>query len=102
MRELGYLEGKDYTSEWRSVEGKYERVPEVATELARLKVDVIVTATIAALPALKRTITTIPIVMAISTDPVGSGLVASLARPGGNMTGLASSFDNLRPSNWNC
>jgi len=65
MRELCYLEGKDYISEWRSVEGKYERVPEVATELARLKVDVIVTATIAALPALKRTITTIPIVMAI-------------------------------------
>jgi putative tryptophan/tyrosine transport system substrate-binding protein len=97
MRELGYLEGKDYISEWRSVEGKYERVPEIAAELARLKVDVIVTGTIAALPALKRTITTIPIVMAISTDPVGSGLVASLARPGGNMTGLASSFDESSP-----
>jgi putative tryptophan/tyrosine transport system substrate-binding protein len=53
MRELGYLEGKDYISEWRSVEGKYERVPEIAAELARLKVDVIVTGTIAALPALK-------------------------------------------------
>jgi putative ABC transport system substrate-binding protein len=81
MRELGYREGIDYISEWRSVEGKYERVPEIAAELVRLKVDVIVTGTIAALPALKRTITTIPIVMANSTDPVGTGLVASVARP---------------------
>jgi putative tryptophan/tyrosine transport system substrate-binding protein len=97
MGELGYLEGKDYISEWRSVEGKYERVPEISAELVRLRVDVIVTGTAAALPALKRTITTIPIVMATSTDPVGSGLVESLARPGGNMTGLASSYDDSSP-----
>jgi putative ABC transport system substrate-binding protein len=97
MRELGYLEGKDYISEWRSVEGKYERVSEIAAELVRLKVDVIVTGTIAALPTLKRTITTIPIVMANSTDPVGNGLVTSLARPGGNMTGLAGSYDDSSP-----
>jgi putative ABC transport system substrate-binding protein len=97
MRDLGYLEGKDYISEWRSVEGKYERVPEIAAELVRLKVDVIVTATIAALPTLKATITTIPIVMANSTDPVGNSLVTSLAHPGGNMTGLASSSDDSSP-----
>jgi putative ABC transport system substrate-binding protein len=97
MRELGYVEGKDYVSEWRSLEEKYERVPEIAAELVRLKVDVIVTATGAALPALKRTVTTIPIVMAGSTDPIGKGLVTSLARPGGNITGLASSTDDSSP-----
>jgi putative ABC transport system substrate-binding protein len=93
----GYVEGKDYISEWRSLEGKYERVPEIAAELVRLKVDVIVTGMIAALPILKRTITTIPIVMANSTDPVGNGLVTSLGRPGGNMTGLAGSYDDSSP-----
>jgi len=97
MGELGYVEGKDFVIEWRSVEGKYERIPEIATELVGLKVDVIVTATIAALPTLKRTITAIPIVMANSTDPVGNGLVMSLARPGGNMTGLTSSSDDSSP-----
>ena len=97
MRELGYVEGKDYVSEWRSLDGKYERVPEIAAELVRLKVDVIVTGTIAALPTLKRTITTLPIVMANSTDPVGNGLVTSLARPGGNITGLTGSFDDSSP-----
>jgi putative ABC transport system substrate-binding protein len=81
MGELGYVEGKDFVIEWRSVEGKYERIPEIAKELVGLKVDVIVTGTIAALPILKRTITAIPIVMANSTDPVGNGLVMSLARP---------------------
>lgn len=97
MRELGYVEGKDFVIEWRSVEGKYERIPETAAELMRLNVDIIVTATIAALPILKRTITTVPIVMANSTDPVGNGLVTTLARPGGNMTGLASSSDDSSP-----
>jgi putative ABC transport system substrate-binding protein len=97
MGELGYVEGKDFVIEWRSVEGKYERIPEIATELVELKVDVIVTALIAALPTLKRTITAIPIVMANSTDPVGNGLVMSLARPGGNMTGLTSSSDDSAP-----
>ena len=97
MRELGYVEGKDFVIEWRSVEGNYERFPELADELARLKVDVIVTGVTAALPALKRATTTIPIVMAYSIDPVGIGLVASLARPGGNITGLASSSDDSSP-----
>ena len=97
MREHGYVDGKDYAIEWRSAEESYERIPEIAAEFVRLKVDVIITATGAALPTLKRMITTIPIVMAFSTDPVGNGLVASLAQPGGNMTGLAGSSDDSSP-----
>jgi putative ABC transport system substrate-binding protein len=97
MRELGYTEGKEFVIEWRSVEGRYEQIPEIVAELLRLKVDVIVTALSAALPTLKQAITTIPIVMAYSTDPVGNGLVASLVRPGGNITGLASSSDDSSP-----
>jgi len=97
MRELGYVEGKDFVIEWRFLEGNYDRIPEIVAELVRLKVDVIVTSSGAALPALKREITTIPIVMAPSTDPVGNGLVASLVHPGGNMTGLATSSDDSAP-----
>ena len=97
MRELGYVEGKDFVIEWRSVEGKYERFPEIAAELVRLKVDVFVTGVTAALPALQRATTTIPIVIAYSTDPVGNGLVASLVHPGGNITGLAGSSDDSSP-----
>jgi putative ABC transport system substrate-binding protein len=97
MRELGYIEGKDFVIEWRSVEGRYERFPEIAAELVRLKVDVFVTGVTAALPALKRATTTIPIVMAYSTDPVGNGLVASLVHPGSNITGLAGSSDDSSP-----
>jgi putative ABC transport system substrate-binding protein len=97
MRELGYIEEKDFVIEWRSVEGRYERFPEIAAELMRLKVDIFVTGVTAALPALQRTTTTIPIVMAYSTDPVGNGLVASLVHPGGNITGLAGSSDDSSP-----
>ena len=97
MREHGYVDGKDYVIEWRSNEGNFERIPEIAAEFLRLKVDVLVTALGAALPTLKRTLTTIPIVMVFSIDPVGNGLVASLARPGGNMTGLAGSSDDSSP-----
>ena len=97
MRDLGYVEGKDFVLEWRSVEGKYERFSEIMPELVRLKVDVIVTGVTAALPALQRATSTIPIVMAYSTDPVGNGLVASLAHPGGNITGLAGSSDDSSP-----
>jgi putative ABC transport system substrate-binding protein len=97
MQELGYVEGKDFVIELRSAEGNYERIPEVAAELMRLKVDIIVTAMSAALPILRRTITTIPIVMVYSTDPVGNGLAASLVRPGGNMTGMTSSSDDSSP-----
>jgi putative ABC transport system substrate-binding protein len=97
MRELGYVEGKDFVIEWRSVEGKYERFPEIVGELVRLKFDVIVTGVTAALPPLQRATSTIPIVMAYSTDPVGNGLVASLVHPGGNITGLAGSSDDSSP-----
>jgi putative ABC transport system substrate-binding protein len=97
MQELGYTEGKDFIIEFRGADGRYERFPEIAAEFVRLKVDVIATATIAALPILQRMITTIPIVMVLSTDPVGTGLVASLAHPGGNITGLAGSVDDSSP-----
>jgi putative ABC transport system substrate-binding protein len=97
MRQLGYVEGKDFVIEWRSVEGKYERFPKIVGELVRLKLDVIVTGVTAALPALQRATSTIPIVMAYSTDPVGNGLVASLVHPGGNITGLAGSSDDSSP-----
>src|SRR5262249_13988941 len=97
MQEHGYVEGKHYAIEWRSAEENYRRIPEIAAEFVQLKVDVVVTGLGAALPILKRTITTIPIVMAVSTDPVGNGLVASLAKPGANMTGLAGSSDDSFP-----
>ena len=97
MRELGYVEEKDYVIDWRSVEASYERIPEIVAELVGLNLDIIITALSAALPTLKRATTTIPIVMAYSTDPVGNGLVASLVRPGGNITGLASSSDDTAP-----
>jgi putative ABC transport system substrate-binding protein len=97
MRDLGYVEGRDFVVETRSVEGKYERFPEVAAEFVRLNVDVIVTATTAAIRTLQRATTTIPIVLAYSTDPVGNGYVASLARPGGNITGLSGSSEDTSP-----
>jgi putative tryptophan/tyrosine transport system substrate-binding protein len=90
LRELGYVEGKNIIIEWRSAEGKFDRLPELAAELVRLKVDVIVSpGPIVTRPA-KEATSTIPIVMAQDTDPVGSGFIASLARPGGNITGLAA------------
>jgi putative tryptophan/tyrosine transport system substrate-binding protein len=87
MRELGYVEGKTVVLELRYGESRAERISELARELVGLKVDVIVTATDVAIAAVKRETQTIPIVMANSTDPVGTGFVASLARPGGNVTG---------------
>ena len=90
MRKLGWIEGKNITMEYRFAEQKSERLPELAADLVRLKVDlIVVTAGTSALAAKKAT-TTIPIVMATSGDPVGAGLVASLARPGGNVTGFSS------------
>ena len=97
MLELGYLEGKDFVVEWRSAAGQYGRLADLAAELARLKVDVIVTGSAAAVRPAQQATTTIPIVMAYSTDPVGNGFVASLARPGGNTTGLAGSSDDSAP-----
>ena len=90
LRELGYVEGKNIVIEWRYAEGKPDRLPALAAELVRLKVDVIVTGGPAATRAAKEATSTIPIVMAQDSDPVGSGFVASLARPGGNITGLAT------------
>ena len=90
LRELGYVEGKNIVIEWRSAEGKLDRLPALAAELVRLKVDIIVTAGPPATRAAKEATTTIPIVMAQDTDPVGNGFVASLARPGGNITGLST------------
>ena len=87
LRELGYVEGKTFVLELRYGEARAERISELARELVGLKVDVIVTATDVGIAAVKRETQTIPIVMANSTDPVGTGFVASLARPGGNVTG---------------
>jgi putative ABC transport system substrate-binding protein len=88
LRELGYVEGKNIVIDYRYAEGKRERLPDLAAELVRLKVDVIVTAGRAILAA-KKASATIPIVFALGADPVGEGLVSSLARPGGNITGLS-------------
>jgi len=90
MRDLGYVEGKTFVLEARYADGKPEKIPELARELVGLKVDVIVPTTDAPIAALKRETRTIPIVMANSTDPVGTGFVASLAHPGGNVTGLTN------------
>ena len=90
LRELGYVEGQTIAIEYRFAEGRSERLPALAAELARLKVDVIVAAGSPAPLAAQRATSTIPIVFAIAPDPVDEGLVASLARPGGNITGLAS------------
>ena len=90
LRELGYVEGKNIVIEWRSAEGKIDRLQALAAELERLKVDVIVTGGPAPTHAAKEATSTIPIVMTQDIDPVGSGFVASLARPGGNVTGLST------------
>ena len=90
LRELGYVEGKNIVIEWRFAEGKLDRLSELAAELVRLKVDIIVTSSAAPTRAAKEATTTISIVMANDTDPVGNGFVASLARPGGNITGLSN------------
>jgi ABC-type uncharacterized transport system substrate-binding protein len=90
LRELGYVEGKNVVIEWRYAEEKFNRLPELAAELVRLKVDVIVTGGPNATRPAKEATATIPIVMAFDTDPVGNGFVASLGRPGGNITGLST------------
>src|SRR5215813_9228571 len=95
LQGLGYVEGKTFVLEIRYGEGKAERLPQLARELVGLKVDVIVTLTDVATAAAKRETRTIPIVMAGSIDPVGAGLVASLARPGGNITGLSNVSSDL-------
>jgi ABC-type uncharacterized transport system substrate-binding protein len=90
LRELGYVEGKNIVIEYRNTEGKLDRLPSLAAELVRLKVDIIVTTSPAPTRAAKEATSTIPIVFAQDGDPVASGFVASLARPGGNITGLST------------
>ena len=90
LRELGYTEGKNIFIEWRSAEENADRMQELAAELVRLQVDVIVTGGSTSTRSAKKATSTIPIVMAQDDDPVGSGFVASLARPGGNITGLST------------
>jgi putative tryptophan/tyrosine transport system substrate-binding protein len=90
IRRLGWIEGKNLAIEYRFADEKSDRQPELAADLVRLKVDVIVCASTSAVLAAKKATTTIPIVMAGSADPVGAGLVASLAHPGGNVTGVSS------------
>jgi putative tryptophan/tyrosine transport system substrate-binding protein len=91
MMELGYIEGQTLFFDYRSVDGRNERFPDLVAELVRLKVDLIVTRSTPAVLAVKAATTTIPVVMAATANPVGDGIVASLARPGGNITGLSLS-----------
>jgi ABC-type uncharacterized transport system substrate-binding protein len=95
LRELGYVEGKNISIEYRYAEGKPERLPDLAAELVRLKVDVIVTGGGPTILVAKKASATIPIVFAGDSDPVGSGFVSSLARPGGNITGLSTMAPDL-------
>src|SRR3990172_12428370 len=95
LRDLSYVEGQNILIEYRWAEGKYERFPALIAELIALKVDVIVTAGTPASLAVKKAITSIPLVMIAVGDPVGTGLVASLARPGVNLTGLVSIAPDL-------
>jgi putative tryptophan/tyrosine transport system substrate-binding protein len=90
LRELHYVEGKNIVIDWRSADGKIERFPALAAEMVRLKLDVIVTAGPQATRPAKQATSTIPIVMAQDPDPIGNGFIASLARPGGNITGLSA------------
>ena len=95
LRELGWIEGRNVAVEYRWAEGRNERFAEIAAELVQLKVEVIVTAGTAAVVAAKQATSVIPIIFALGGDPVGTGLVASLARPGGNVTGLTQQSTDL-------
>src|SRR3954447_3079213 len=95
LRDLGYVEGQNIRFEFRSAEGHLERLPELAAELVRLKSDIIVTWFTPTALAAKQATDKIPIVMAETGDPVGTGLVASLPRPGGNVTGIAAATAEL-------
>jgi putative ABC transport system substrate-binding protein len=95
LRDLGYVEGKNILIEYRYAEGKLDRLRDLAAELVRLKVDIIVTGGSQTTHPAKDATATIPIVMSQDPDPVGNGFVASLARPGGNITGLSSLIADL-------
>jgi len=89
LRDLGYVEGKNIAIEPRYADGQFDKIPELSAELVHLKVDVLVAYGDTAIPAAKKATSTIPIVMTVHPDPVGAGIVASLAHPGGNVTGLS-------------
>ena len=89
LRDAGYTEGRDVVIEWRSANGDFARIPELAADLVQRKVDVIVVETTRAAEVVKRLTSTIPIVLSVVADPIGSGLVTSYAHPGGNVTGLS-------------
>jgi putative tryptophan/tyrosine transport system substrate-binding protein len=97
LREFGYMEGKNILIEYRFAEGKADRLPELATELVQLKVDAIFTTGTPAIFALKQATKTIPIVFFSTSDPIGTGVVASLAHPGGNITGISVLASELWP-----
>ena len=97
LRQLGYAEGQNLVIEYRSADGRDDRFPGLARELLALKVDVIVTRGTPAAKAVKNATSTVPVVMMASGDPVGVGLVTSLARPGGNITGLSAIVGELSP-----
>jgi putative ABC transport system substrate-binding protein len=97
MRKLGYVEGKNLIIEWRSADGKSERLPGLAVELVQLKVDVIVAGGTQATSTAQKATTTIPIVMGSIGDPVAGGFVKSLAHPGGNITGVSNIASNIGP-----
>src|SRR5206468_2359441 len=95
MVDLGYVEGKDFVMEWRFADGKTERLPALAAELAGINVDVIVTGGAPGIRAAQQATKTIPIVMGPSLDPIGRGFVANMMRPGGNITGTANVVGDL-------
>jgi hypothetical protein len=103
MRELGYVEGKDFVSEWRSADSKYERLPELAVELVRLKMDIIVSALTAGVRALQQATDTIPIVIVGATDPVGNGFARPVWRAREAIS-PAYQVPRMTPlrSNWSC
>ena len=90
MRELGYIQGRNCSIEWRFADGRYERLTSLAAELVRSKVDVIVAGTALSVQAAHQATATIPIVMVAVPDPIGEGFAKSLSRPGGNITGLTN------------
>jgi putative tryptophan/tyrosine transport system substrate-binding protein len=95
LRELGWVDGSNIHIQYRSAEGRSERYTEIAAEFVRMRVDIILTSGAAAVAAAKKATTVIPIVFAAVGDPVGGGLVASLAKPGGNLTGLSLQFTDI-------
>jgi putative ABC transport system substrate-binding protein len=102
LRDLSYVEGKNIVIEYRYAEGKPDRLPGLAAELVRLKADVIVVSGETSARAAKNATEMVPIVMANVSDPIGIGLVGSLARPGGNITGLTTQAPELGGNDWNC